>query len=52
MNEIGVFHLPQDSSEAGSGQHQTWGGEAAEQIFIQNCYHEASPGAPLCWKFQ
>lgn len=37
MNEIGVFHLTQDSSEAGSGQRQTSGGEAAEQIFLQHC---------------
>ena len=47
-----VFHLPQEKWEAGRDEHQTWGEEAAEQSFTQGSHHEASPGAPLHWKFQ
>ena len=35
MNKVGVFHLPQDSWEAGDDQYQTWGEERTEQIFTQ-----------------
>ena len=35
MSKVGVFHLPQDTWEAGSDPQQTWGEERAEQIFTQ-----------------
>ena len=35
VSKVSVFHLPQDTWEAGSDPQQTWGEEREEQIFTQ-----------------